>query len=144
MPHRPWLAVPRAESDPVEKLRFSRRMEIVGGIGGLVMAAAFWSGAGRWHWLLLGGGLLALSPWPGPAAILRRAERDPSILDHGGDPVRRRRRVRRLTLALIPFSVAPAAVAGYLAGGWGAAAFCAGVAALGSGIGAWWSLRRFG
>jgi len=54
-------------------------LEIVGGIAAILLALTFW-GQGWWPWVLLGVGVLGLSPWPGARAILHKAERKPDVL----------------------------------------------------------------
>jgi hypothetical protein len=87
-----WFAAPSPEADPRATLEWVRRMEIVGGIAAILLAVTFW-GEGWWSWVLLGVGVLGLSPWSGARAILRRAERKPETLVT--DPGRRRTRARR-------------------------------------------------
>jgi hypothetical protein len=96
-------------------------MELLSGVGCLALAPLMW---GSWvFWLVLGSALLALLPWVGPAAVLRRAERRPQILI--ADPERRRRRVRRFMLVAWPLYLVLAAAMGYLTSGVGGAAFAA-------------------
>src|SRR5579859_4609297 len=57
---RAWLVHPGPEADPRENLRYSRRMEVFSGMLGVIGGLATWSD-GWWHWLILGGGVLALS-----------------------------------------------------------------------------------
>lgn len=133
------LLPPRPGGDPRETLRWVRGMEIVTGVGAIGLGLAFWN-EGWWHWLLIGVGVLGLMPWSGAAAILRRAERDPSVLE--SDPARGRERGRRALFAMLLFTVLTGAVIGYAADGWGGAAVV-GALSGGSGLlGAWWFLRR--
>jgi hypothetical protein len=48
------------------------------------------------RWVVIGCGVLALLPWLGPAAILRRAERNPDVLIW--DPARRADRAGRVAI----------------------------------------------
>jgi hypothetical protein len=73
-------------------------MEMAGGVFALATAALTWSGQ-RWSWVLASAGLLLLSPWPGPAAILRRAETHPEVLE--SDAERGPRRSGRLGLPAV-------------------------------------------
>jgi fatty acid desaturase len=136
---KPVSLLPPRDGDARELLRYSRRMEILGAVAALIGAAVTWSGE-WWTWLLVGVGLLGLSPWPGPAAILRRAEKNPDILVD--DPQRRRERARRLVTILVPAYTLLFTLAGYLLLGWGGALFFLVLGALSSGIGAWLVLRR--
>ena len=129
---------PSADTDPRETLAWVRRWELVGGIGAIALGLALW-GEGWWHWLLIGVGLLSLSPWPGPAAILRRAERKPTILV--ADPDRRRARARRVTAIQVPALVVIGALVGYLVDGWDAAVTMGALMGVGAALGAWWVLR---
>ena len=78
----------------MQTLRWVRHMEIASAIAALALGIALWS-QGWWHWVLIGVGILGLSPWPGAATILRKAERRPEILV--SDPERRRTRGRRVS-----------------------------------------------
>ena len=120
-------------------MRWVRRMEIAGGIASIVASAALW-GSGWVHWLLLGVGLFGLSPWPGAAAILRRAERHPEVLNH--DPERGRARVRRTAPILVSVCALAGAGVGYLVDGWPAALSMGGLMAVSGGLGAVLALRR--
>jgi MFS family permease len=113
-------------------------MEISTGIAALVFGGVLWS-AGWWHWILIGCGVLGVSPWPGARAILRKAEKKPSILI--SDPERRRRRKRRMALWLPPVAFVYVSGLGYVLGGWGVAITCAVLGGLGIGLGTWISLR---
>lgn len=153
-----WLTPPGRDTDPREKLAWVRRMEIVGGIIALSFGIELWS-AGWWHWLIIAGGLLGLSPWPGPQQILRRAEHHPEVLSH--DPERGYRRARKFYVVWPEFrssSGAPASTAELGCGGQSlssaarhsATATVAGsepainfvLLGLGFGLGAWWTLKH--
>ena len=139
---RAWrsrLAVPGPDAGARATLRWVRRLEIATGLGALALALALW-GDGWVPWLLLGAGILGLSPWPGAAAILRKAERTPEILVTY--PQRGRQRARRALALLLPAYTAAGAVVGYLAGGWPAALVTGALVGAGGALGAWWSLRR--
>lgn len=133
------LMLPEPEADPKEILRSVRRLEVVSGIAALLLALIPWN-EGWWRWVLLGVGVFALSPWPGPAAILRRAERKPEILVT--DPDRRRVRGRRIAMALVPLYSLTGAVVGYLVDGWPAAIFMGTLMGAGAALGAWSYVRR--
>lgn len=120
---------PGPDTPPGETLRWVRRWELITGLACVVLGLALW-GYGWWHWALLGVGVIGVSPWPGSAAILRRAEHDPTVLVT--DPDRRRARARRATLFTVPAYALPGAVAGYVVGGWAVAV----IAAVGMGLSA--------
>jgi hypothetical protein len=128
----------RSGGDPRETLRWVRRMEIGGGVLGLAGAVVSWSGE-WWSWLIVGGSLLSLSPWPGAAAILRRAEKRPEILI--ADPERRRERGRRLLRYLMPLNALVFTAVGYVVLGVGGALFFLALAAV-SGALLYWLLSR--
>jgi hypothetical protein len=134
-----WVP-PTSSSEPREILRWVRRMEIVSGLAAIVAGIALWN-AGWVHWLLVGVGLLSLSPWPGPQAILRRAERRPGVLVT--DPERRRTRGRRAAQILVPVYATIGFGAGYLVDGLGAALFMGIAVGLSAALGAWLVVRRF-
>jgi hypothetical protein len=134
-----WVP-PTSASDPREILRWVRRTEIVSGLAAVVAGIALWN-AGWYHWLLIGVGLLTLSPWPGPRAILRRAERKPGVLVT--DPERRRTRGRRAVQVLVPVYATVGFVAGYLVDGLGAAIFMGIAMGLSAALGAWVFVRWF-
>jgi uncharacterized membrane protein YedE/YeeE len=135
------LLPPPSSADPRATLRWVRRLEIVTGL--LVIAGAvLLSGTGGWRWLLIGVGLLGLSPWPGPAAILRRADRKPGVLVT--DAERRRARGRRVLRVLVPVYIAIALGVGYLIDGWPAAITAGLLVGIGAGLGAWLVVRREG
>jgi hypothetical protein len=115
-------------------------MEIISGIVLVGLGIALW-GIGWWHWVLVGLGLLGVSPWLGVRRILRRAERDPSVLV--SDPERRRARARRTAPVTAAVQTVVCAGVGYALDGWPAALYVGGLGALGSAMGVWWTLRRF-
>jgi hypothetical protein len=134
-----WIVPPTTATDPVETLRWTRRMEVVTGLLALVAGIATWS-EGWWHWLLIGTGLLGLSPWPGPASILRKARTNPGVLVH--DPERRRARGRRaIAIGTLAEAVVLSAV-GYVTLGWGGAAALAAASLVAGALAAWLLLRR--
>lgn len=133
------LRPPPVSAGPRATLRWVRRGEIAGGIASIVAGAALWD-SGWVHWLLLGVGLFGLSPWPGAAAILRRAERHPEVLNH--DPERGRARVRRTAPVLVSVCALAGAGVGYLVDGWPAALFMGGLMAASGALGALLALRR--
>jgi hypothetical protein len=133
-----WVVPPPLSADPVETLRWTRRMELASGVLAIVIGVVSWS-EGWWHWALIGTGLLGLSPWPGPAAILRRARTNPDVLIR--DPERRRARGRRAGAIVAAVEVVVMSTVGYVAFGWsGAAVFAA--LSLASGALALWVLMR--
>ncbi len=134
-----WQLPPPAGADPRETLRWVRRYEVISGLAALVLGLVLWN-EGWWHWLLIGVGLLGMSPWPGAQAILRKAERKPNVLIT--DPDRRRARGRRAALVQIPLYLVGGAVLGYQLDGWPAAIFMGALMGAGAGLGAWRSLRR--
>jgi hypothetical protein len=92
------------------------------------------------NWILVGCALLSFSPWPGAAAILRRAEKNPGVLIT--DPDRRRERGRHGMRLIVLMNAAIGAVVGYILAGWEAAATLCGLVTL-IGIGAsWFTLRH--
>jgi hypothetical protein len=113
-------------------------MEIVSAVFAFIVAALVWDVAWA-RWLLIAMGLLSLSPWPGAARILRRAERDPGVLV--SDPERRRARGRRAVLIIVPVQVAIAFAVGYLIDGWPAAIYVGALAAIASFGGVWFYKR---
>jgi hypothetical protein len=129
---------PTSSADPRAALRWVRHLEIVTGL--LVIAAGVLSDTGWWRWLLIGVGLFSLSPWPGAAAILRRAQRRPEVLIT--DPERRRARARRVLLVLVPAYVVIGAGVGYLIDGWLAALATGLLIGVSAGLGGWLVIRR--
>jgi hypothetical protein len=105
----------------------------------LVVTLALWNEI-SFHWVLVGCALLSLSPWPGAAAILRRAERKPDVLIT--DPERQRASGRRGAVILVTVNTMIGAVIGYVMNGWSGAAVLAGAMALIGIVTSWWSLRR--
>lgn len=134
------LIPPTSGSDPHETLRWVRRVELVSGVSAIIAGVALWN-EGWFHWLLIGTGLLCVSPWPGARAILRRAERDPGILV--SDPERRRTRGRRAAQVQVPIFAVAGFVIGYVVDGLGAAIFTSAVTGVSVALGAWWFMRRF-
>jgi 4-hydroxybenzoate polyprenyltransferase len=133
------LVPPNSASEPREILRWVRRVEIVTGLAAVVAGIALWN-AGWFHWLLIGVGLLGLSPWPGAQAILRRADRKPGVLVT--DPERRRTRGRRAAQIQVPLYAIAGLVIGYLVGGLGVALFMGVVMGFSAALGAWLVMRR--
>jgi hypothetical protein len=100
----------------------------------LACGLAVW-GDGGWHWLLIACGVVAPSPFPGPAAILRRARTHPGMLN----PIASAGAGAQCAVrVLVPLYALLAGVAGYVLDGWPAAIFMAvligGSAALGGGL----------
>ena len=124
--------------DPRELLRWSRRLEIAGGVVALVVAGLTWSGE-WWSWILVAVGVLGLSPWPGPAAILRNAETRPEILET--DPERGRRRARRSLMIMLPLATLIGVAVGYAADGAVGALAVGALMLVGAALGAWLYLR---
>src|SRR5215210_7576964 len=91
----PSLLPPAPGAGPKQHLRWVRRVELHGGIFALGLAGVFWDEV-VWRSPLIAAGVLSLSPWPGPQALLRKAERKPAILLT--DPQRRRARAKRVAL----------------------------------------------
>jgi hypothetical protein len=136
---REWLVPPDPDEDPRETLRRVRRAETAAGIALIVLGVALWS-EGWLHWVLIGLGLVSLSPLSGAAAILRKAERNPDVLV--ADPARRRARARTVTLAQIPFQAVLGAIVGYAVEGWGLAIFMAVLTGGMAAAYAWWYRPR--
>src|SRR3954469_3608692 len=111
---------PPAAEGPLARMRWVRRMEICSALMSIIGALALWS-MGAWHWVLLGAGVLGLSPWPGPGAIVRRAQTRPEILNY--DVERGRRRSRAVLQVLVPLQSIAFGVVGYLTLGVGGAIF---------------------
>ena len=109
------LRAPGPDADPRETLAWVRRFELITGVANLGLAIFFWDHE-TVRWVLLGVGLLGLSPWPGAAAVLRKAERNPEILVT--DPERRRLRARRIALVQVPLYVVAGGLVGYAIDGW--------------------------
>src|SRR4051794_10008444 len=136
------LLTPPSGASPRETLEWARRFEIVSGLGAIVMGIVLWD-EGWWHWVLIAVGVVSLVPWVGVSAVLRKADRDPTLLDRTVDPDLRRQRVRRSVFIMIPTLVLSNLLIGYLLEGWGAGIFMAILAAIGGGLGARWSLRQY-
>ena len=130
---RAWITPPPG-GDPRKTLLWVRRMEIVGGVANLGIAAATWSGE-WWSWLLVAIGVLSLSPWPGVAVILRKAEKRPDVLI--SDPERRRQRGVRFLRYFVPVYVLVFTASGYLLEGVGGAIFFFVVGSIGAAAGVW-------
>jgi hypothetical protein len=121
-------------TDPRDALRWVRTMEVVSAAGCFVAAVAF--GDPAWlRWVLVALGLVSLSPWPGAAAILRKADKNPGVLI--SDPERRRARARRTLKIMSVLLVAVMSLVGLVAGGWGAALVMGILGALGALGGVW-------
>ena len=121
-------------NDPRETLRWVRRMEVVAGIAGLLFAVLLWDEPPA-RWLLIAMALLSLSPWPGAQAILRKADKNPNVLQTDRDRgVERGRRAARIMVA---FVVGLCFVMGLVAGGLGAAVVTALAGAFSGALGAW-------
>lgn len=135
----PSLMPPAPGAGPEEHLRWVRRVELHGGIFALGLAAVFWDEV-VWRWLLIAAGVLSLSPWPGPQALLRKAERKPTVLLT--DPQRRRARAKRVALILPPVYCDIVGGIGYVLDGWPAAIFMGALTGLGTSLACWWFLRR--
>jgi cobalamin synthase len=138
---RSFLLPPAPGAGPHDTLRWVRRQELLVGGLSLVITVALWNEI-SFHWLLVGCALLSLSPWPGAAAILRRAETKPQVPIT--DPERRRSSGRRGAVILVAFNAVTGAVVGYVVNGWPVAATLAVVTALIATVTSWWSLRRLG
>src|SRR3954468_13410398 len=132
---RAWFVPPPSSGGPLARLRGARRVGFSGGGATLIGAATLWSEGGAVRWILLGCGLLALSPWPGPGAIVRRAETDPGRLI--ADPERRRARLRRTLAILVPAQIAVFAIIGFAMLGAGGAVFMAAFGGVSGALGAW-------
>jgi MFS family permease len=115
-------------------MRWVRRIEILSGVVSIAAALALWS-EGAWHWVLLGSGLLALSPWPGPGALVRKAEQKPEILN--SDRERGRRRARTFFKILVPSQSLLVGLFGYLTLGVGGAVFMVLMGLLSAAFGFW-------
>ncbi len=134
-----WFALPGHDAPPGERVAWARRMEITGGITALAGADLAWSTAGWWKWVVLAAGLLALSPWPGPGAILRKARTRPEVLS--SNPHRARRRGRRALKVMLPLEAVVFTAVGYALLGWAGAAFFVVIGLVAGGLGAWLYLK---
>jgi hypothetical protein len=134
------LRPPSPDADPREALRLTRRLEIVCGLLLIVSGATLVDEAFT-RWAVIGCGLLSLSPWPGPAVILRRADKNPDILNW--DPERRaEERAGRIAIVTTAIQALISGVVGYLIGGLGLAIFMAIVlGAIGALVSAWLGRR---
>jgi hypothetical protein len=138
---RRWFTPPSAEDDPREIMAWVRRNEVIAGVAIIGFAVALWDHV-TWRWVLLAMGLVSLSPWPGAAAILRKAERKPGVLVW--DPDRRRARERRVAIVQVPIYVLTGGVSGFLLDGWRAAILMALFMGACAGGVSWRHLRRRG
>lgn len=101
-------------ADPRLVLRRVRMAEIAGAIA--CFAGAALVGDPAWmRWVLVALGLIALSPWPGPAALLRKADDRPEVLVR--DPDLRRARARRAMWITATAELALLFVVGLVVGG---------------------------
>jgi hypothetical protein len=140
MAHRlSGLAPPPADGDPRATMHWVRRMEIVSAVGCFVAAVAF--GDPAWlRWVLVALGLVSLSPWPGAAAILHKADNDPGVLI--SDPERRRERGRRALWITSLLEVALLFVVGLVVGGL-SVAIVLGASGVVCSLGGAWLYRRW-
>ena len=136
---RDLLSPPSRDTDPREALAWVRRVELLSGAVVLLIGISLWAG-GWWDWVLIGLGVLMLSPWPGVRSVLRRAETRPELLTH--DRERGRARARRFAVVWVPVFVLAASAIGYAYGHWLGAALNFVLVGLGAGLGAWWMFRR--
>lgn len=118
-----------------------RRIEILTGCVAISLGVQSWSD-GWVHWLLIGVGLMSLSPWPGVRQVLRRAERRPEVLRQNYEP-EGARRARRVVILGAPVAAVIAAAIGYAYGRWLGAGIDFVLVGFSAGLGGWWSLRRF-
>jgi hypothetical protein len=125
-------------NDPKRTLLAIRRFELLAGALSLACGLALW-GDGWWHWLLIACGVVALSRYPGPAAILRRTRTRPEVLNY--DRERGRRRGMRTVTILVPVYTLLAGLAGYLLDGSPAAIFMAVLIGVSAALGGWLFLR---
>jgi hypothetical protein len=108
------LAPPPAGGDPRDTLRWVRRMELVGAV--FCFAAAVMIGDPAWaRWVLVALGVLGLSPWPGAAALLRKANNNAPVLV--SDPEHRKARARRAMRITAAGEVALVFLVGLVVGG---------------------------
>lgn len=115
-----------------------RHTELVTGIAALAFGLIEWS-QGWWHWLLIGLGVIGISPWPGVTQILRRAEQRPEVLNHDRD--RGYRRARRFLIIAVPVYTIGAGAFGYSYGRWLEAGINVVLLGSGGGLGGAWALR---
>lgn len=128
------LAPPPADGDPRETMRWVRRMEVVGAVFCFVAAIVVDDPAWA-RWVLIAFGVLGLSPWPGAAAILRRADRNPDVLV--SDPERRRARARRAMRFTAAGEVALTFLVGLVVGGLSVAIVMGVLGGVGALLGVW-------
>jgi cytochrome c biogenesis protein CcdA len=133
------LLPPPIGAEPEASLRWVRRMEIATGIVAIAFGFALWN-EGWWHWLLIGVGVSGLSPWPGAATILRKAETHPEVLV--ADPERRRERARRTALLTVPVYLVVGVVIGYLLDGARGALLIGSITTASGALAAWLLIRR--
>lgn len=117
---RPRLSglAPPADGDPRATMRWVRTMEIVSAVFCFVAAIAI--GDPAWaRWVLVAMGVVSLSPWPGAAAILRKADKNPNVLI--SDPERRRERGQRALAIMSVLLVVTMFLVGLVVGGWSVA-----------------------
>jgi hypothetical protein len=135
---RAWLLQPPREAGPRASLLWVRRIEILSGLLALTFGLLEWS-QGWWHWLLIGFGLLGLSPWWGVGRILRRADSGPEILNH--DAERGYHRARRFLIIWLPTFIIAAAAIGYAYGHWLGAGINIVLIGGGGTLGGWLTLK---
>jgi hypothetical protein len=133
-----WFHIPTVDTDPREALRWVRHVEILTGVLSIAVGIEMWSD-GWWHWILIAGGVVGISPWPGVRQTLRRAERDPGILT--ADREVRLRRRRRVLPWLAVAQILLGGGFAYLIGGLGAAITTAVLGSIGVAVAAWLMVR---
>ena len=136
---RAALTPPPPGSTPRQTFEWLRRMEIALGIAAIVAGLTIWD-IGWWHWLLVAIGVLGVLPWGGIATILRKADRDPSVLI--ADPAWRQANAKRRLAIWAPLQTAAFFGVGYLLDGWGAAIFMGAISGISFVIATRWLLRR--
>lgn len=135
---RAWLVPPPREAGPRAILLWVRRTEILSGLVALTFGLLDWS-QGWWHWLLIGCGVLALSPWWGVRRILRRAESGPEILNNNAE--RGYHRAKRVLIIWLPVFIIAAAAIGYAYGRWLGAGINVVLIGGGATLGGWLALK---
>jgi hypothetical protein len=121
-------------------LEWVRRMELAGGVWCVVLGLALWND-GWWHWVLIGIGVAAITPWSGVARVLRKADRNPEVLHR--DRTRSRRGGRRYVAVMAVGQPLMGGAIGYVLDGWPAAIFVAGLMAIASVLGIFLVRRRW-